>query len=71
MMNFIKDNWMSILAIIISLVALFRDLVKDFFVYKKQKKTSKKANIRIKYLNKKIVVSNYGESCYKYQSFYR
>ncbi len=42
-------------------VALFKDLIKELIVYEKKQKNLKKAKIVIKYINKRIVISNYGE----------
>lgn len=61
MIDFLKNNWMSLLALAISLIALFKDLIKELIIYQKNKKNLKKSKITIKYINKKIVISNYGE----------
>lgn len=42
-------------------VALFKDLIKELIVYEKKQKNLKKTKIVIKYINKRIVISNYGE----------
>lgn len=45
MIEFLKNNWMSLLALAISLIALFKDLIKELIVYeKKQKKLKKSKN---------------------------
>ena len=61
MIKFIQENWISLIALSISLIALFRDLFKDFINNQKKKKENKKAVIKISYINKKIVISNYGK----------
>lgn len=38
MIDFLKNNWMSLLALAISLIALFKDLIKELIIYKKTKK---------------------------------
>ena len=62
MMNFIKENWISLLALAVSIVALFKDIIKDLITYKVNKKEKLQAEIKIKYINKKIIISNYGKS---------
>lgn len=61
MIEFLKSNWMSLLALAISLIALFKDLIKELIIYKKNKKNLKKSKLAIKYINKRIIISNYGE----------
>lgn len=44
MIDFLKNNWMSLLALAISLIALFKDLIKELIIYKKTKKFEKIKN---------------------------
>lgn len=42
MIDFLKNNWMSLLALAISLIALFKDLIKELIIYKKKQKKFEK-----------------------------
>ena len=44
MIDFLKNNWMSLLALAISLIALFKDLIKELIIYKKTKNFKKIKN---------------------------
>ncbi len=65
MIKYIIDNWMALLALLISLLALFKDVIKDIISYNNKKKDLKKADIKIRYINKQLIISNYGKSAAK------
>ena len=45
MIDFLKNNWMSLLAPAISLIALFKDLIKGLITYKKNNEVEDIVNI--------------------------
>ncbi len=62
MKEFIENNWISLLALLISLIALFKDMIKDLIAYKNRKRDLKKAEIKISHINKKLIISNHGKA---------
>ncbi len=65
MLKYIANNWMALLALLISLLALFKDILKDIISYRNKKKELKKAEIKIRYINKQLIISNYGKAAAK------
>lgn len=62
MWSFIKDNWISLIALIISVIGFFKENIKDILIHKKNKKEEKSAKITISYINNKLIISNKGKS---------
>ena len=62
MMDFIKENWMSLTALIISIIGFFKDNIKDIIQHFKTKKETKSAKITISYINEKLIISNKGQA---------
>ncbi len=62
MWDFIKENWIALVALIISIIGFFKDNIKDVIKYSKNKKESKSAKITISYINQKLIISNKGKS---------
>lgn len=60
--EYIIENWIAITALVISLITFFRDVIKDFIKYIKEKNEAKKAKITISYINDKLIISNKGIS---------
>lgn len=58
--EYIIENWIAITALVISLITLFRDVIKDFIEYIKEKNEAKKAKITISFINDKLIISNKG-----------
>ena len=54
MWDFIKENWMSLIALIISIIGFFKDNIKDIIQHFKTKKETKSAKITISYINEKL-----------------
>ena len=62
MWDFIKENWMSLIALIISIIGFFKDNIKDIIQHLKIKKETKSAKITISYINEKLIISNKGQA---------
>ncbi len=62
MWDFIKENWMSLTALIISIIGFFKDNIKDIIQHFKTKKETKSAKITISYINEKLIISNKGQA---------
>jgi len=62
MLNFIKENWMSLTALIISIVGFFKDNIKDIIIHNKAKKEDKSAKLMVSFINEKLIISNKGKS---------
>lgn len=62
MWSFIKENWISLIALIISIIGFFKENIKDILIHKKNKKEEKSAKITISYINNKLIISNKGKS---------
>lgn len=62
MWDFIKENWMSLTALIISIIGFFKDNIKDIIQHFKIKKETKSAKITISYINEKLIISNKGQA---------
>ena len=60
MKNYLIQNWIDILALIISFLGLFKDSVKDIYKSHKEKKEKKKAFITTRVINKQLNISNIG-----------
>ena len=58
--EYIIENWIAITALVISLITFFRDVIKDFIKYIKEKNEAKKAKITISFINDKLIISNKG-----------
>ena len=62
MKEYIINNWISILALIISLIALLKDVFNDIITKHKEKVDNKKAKITSRIINKELIISNVGKS---------
>ena len=62
MRDFIKENWMSLTALIISIIGFFKDNIKEIIQHFKTKKETKSAKITISYINEKLIISNNGQA---------
>lgn len=62
MWEFIKDNLISLIALVISIVGFFKDNIKDIISVCKNKKINNSAVITISYINEKLIISNKGKS---------
>lgn len=54
------NNWIAILALIISLIALLKDVIKDINQKNKENINDKKAVITAKIINNELIISNIG-----------
>lgn len=62
MKEYLSNNWISILALIISLIALLKDVFKDIITKHKENVDNKKAKITSRIINKELIISNVGKS---------
>ena len=62
MLNFIKENWISLISLIVSIIGFFKDNIKDMIRHCKKVKENKKAKIIISYRNEKLIITNKGHS---------
>lgn len=62
MYEFIKENWISLIALIISVICFFKDNIKEIINHQKTKKENKSAKLTVSYLNQKLVISNKGKA---------
>ena len=62
MWDFIKENWMSLTALIISLIGFFKDNIKEVIIHNKTKKEDKSAKLTISFINEKLIISNKGKA---------
>lgn len=62
MWDFVEKNWISLVALIISIISFFKDNIKDIIKYQKNKKTNETAKITVSYINDKLIISNKGLS---------
>lgn len=62
MSEFIKENLISIIALVISILSFFKDNIKDIIKFCKNKKINNSAIITISYINEKLIISNKGKS---------
>lgn len=62
MYEFIKENWISLIALIISVICFFKDNIKEIINHHKTKKENKSAKLTVSYLNQKLVISNKGKA---------
>ena len=62
MWDFIKDNWIALVALIISIIGFFKDNIKDIIKVCKNKKINNSAVISVSYINEKLIISNKGKS---------
>ena len=60
MKEFFVENWVALLSLLLSVLALFKDLIKEIFNYIAKQKEKGAANITINYINDKLIVSNKG-----------
>ena len=62
MWDFIKDNSISFIASIISIIGFFKDNIRDIINAFKNKKINNSAVITVSYINEKLIISNKGKS---------
>lgn len=62
MYEFIKENWISLIALIISIIGFFKDNIKEIISHSKTKKENKSAKLTVSYLNQKLIISNKGKA---------
>ena len=62
MKEYLANNWIAILALAISIIALLKDIIKDIIQKKKEDTNNKKAIITARIINKELIISNIGKS---------
>ena len=62
MKNYLSNNWIAILALAISIIALLKDIIRDIIQKKKEDTNNKKAIITARIINKELIISNIGKS---------
>lgn len=62
MWDFIKNNWIALVALAISVLAFFKDIIRDAVNHNKSKKDSNSAKLTACFINKKLIISNKGQS---------
>lgn len=65
MKEYLINNWIAILALVISMIALFKDIIKDLLQNNKEKTNNKKAIINARVINKELIISNIGKASAK------
>lgn len=60
MKEFLIENWIALLSLLLSIIALLKDLIKELFNYMVNKKEKSSAIITINYINDKLIISNKG-----------
>lgn len=65
MKEYLINNWIAILALIISLISLLKDIIKDIIKKNKETANNKKAIITSRIINKELIISNIGKSSAK------
>lgn len=62
MKEYLIQNWIAILALIISIITLFKDIINDVIKKHAENINSKKAIINCRIINKELIISNIGKS---------
>ena len=62
MLEFLKENWIALVALLISIIGFFKDNIKDIIIAYKSMKSNNSAVISISYINEKLIISNKGKS---------
>lgn len=62
MKEYLANNWIAILALAISIIALPKDIIRDIIQKKKEDTNNKKAIITARIINKELIISNMGKS---------
>lgn len=62
MKEYLANNWIVILALAISIIALPKDIIRDIIQKKKEDTNNKKAIITARIINKELIISNIGKS---------
>ena len=55
MKEYLANNWIAILALAISIIALLKDIIKDIIQKKKEDTNNKKAIITARIINKELI----------------
>ncbi len=58
MKEYLANNWIAILALAISIIALLKDIIRDIIQKKKEDTNNKKAIITARIINKELIISN-------------
>lgn len=65
MREYLTNNWIAILALAISVIALLKDIIKDIIQKNKETINNRKAIITARIINKELIISNIGKSSAK------
>ena len=65
MREYLTNNWIAILALAISVIALLKDIIKDIIQKNKETINNRKAIITVRIINKELIISNIGKSSAK------
>lgn len=65
MKEYLADNWIAILALVISIITLIKDIIKEIINKNKEIINDKKAQITARIINKELIISNVGRSSAK------
>ena len=65
MKEYLTNNWIAILALAISVIALLKDIIKDIIQKNKETINNRKAIITVRIINKELIISNIGKSSAK------
>lgn len=63
--EYLINNWIAILALVISMIALLKDIIKDILQNRKEKTNNKKAIITARIISKELIISNIGKASAK------
>lgn len=65
MRGYLINNWIAILALIISVIALLKDIIKDIIQKNEETINNRKAIITARIINKELIISNIGKASAK------
>lgn len=65
MREYLTNNWIAILALAISVIALLKDIIKDIIQKNKETINNRKAIITVRIINKELIISNIWKSSAK------
>ena len=65
MREYFINNWIAILALVISVIALLKDIIKDVIQKNEEAINNRKAIITARIINKELIISNIGKASAK------
>ena len=65
MIKYLINNWIAILALIISVITLLKEIINDIIQKNKETINNRKAIITVRVINKELIISNIGKASAK------